>query len=167
MGKGSDTALVTRALALRLLVSVLDQRNLLDEAFDRVMENAGLEARDRAFTRLLVTVTLRRLGQLDDVIGCFLDRPLMGSAERITHILRLGAAQLLFLETPPHAAVATMVELAGRERSPALRRLKGLVNAVLRKMDREGREIVAGQDAGRLNTPDWLWQSWEARFGAR
>jgi len=150
---------------LRLLVSVLDRHNLLDEAFERVVAGTDLEARDRAFVRRLVTVTLRRLGQLDAVIGHFLDRPLKGSARRISHILRLGAAQLLFLDTPPHAAVATMVELAGRERSPALRRLKALVNAVLRKISREGAALVARQDAARLNTPDWLWQSWQTRFG--
>lgn len=165
MAGKSDTALLTRALALRLLVAVLDRGHLLDDAFERAVADAGLAPRDRAFLRRLVTVTLRRLGQLDDVIGRFLDRPLKGSAMRISHILRLGAAQLLFLDTPPHAGVATMVELAGRERSPALRRLKGLVNAVLRKVAQDGPAIAAAQDAARLNTPDWLWQSWAERFG--
>lgn len=169
MGLGVESALLTRALAQRILVSVLDRRNLLDDAFARVVDASDLDPRDRAFVRALVTVTLRRLGQLDAAIDQCLNRPLKGSAVRIRHLLRLGAAQILFLDTPPHAAVATAVELAGRERSPALRSLKGLVNAVLRRIDREGADIVAGQasdqDAARLNLPDWLWQSWAARFG--
>lgn len=160
-----DSALLTRALAQRILISVLDRGNLLDDAFARVVDASDLEPRDRAFVRALVTVTLRRLGQLDAAIDQCLNRPLKGSAARIRHLLRLGAAQLLFLDTPPHAAVATAVELAGRERSPALRSLKGLVNAVLRRIGREGADMLATQDAARLNLPDWLWQSWAGRFG--
>jgi len=160
-----NPALGARAVALRVMFAVLDRQTLLDEAFAKFVDTSDLEGRDRAFVRLLVTVTLRRLGQLDDVIAGFLDRPLKPSVSRIQHLLRLGAAQMLFLDTPAHAAVGTAVDLAGRERDQALRGMKGLVNAVLRRIDREGAEIVAAQDAARLNTPTWLWQSWEKRFG--
>lgn len=61
-------------------------------------------------------------------------------------ILRLGAAQLLFLGTPPHAAVATSVALAAKH--PAM---KGLINAVLRRIAREGNGMLAQQDAVRLD----------------
>ena len=163
---GQNPNLNSRAVALRVMFAVLDRQTLLDEAFAKFVDMSDIEPRDRAFVRLLVTVTLRRLGQLDDVIARFLDRPLKPSVSRIQHLLRLGAAQMLFLDTPPHAAVGTAVDLAGRERDPALRRMKGLVNAVLRRVDREGAAIVADQDAACLNTPRWLWQSWEKRFGA-
>jgi 16S rRNA (cytosine967-C5)-methyltransferase len=42
---------------------------------------------------------------------------------------------------------------------------KKLANAVLRRVAREGRAIADAQDAARLNTPDWLWQSWAAAYG--
>ncbi|MEP5278344.1 MAG: RsmB/NOP family class I SAM-dependent RNA methyltransferase, partial [Alphaproteobacteria bacterium] len=45
-------------------------------------------------------------------------------------------------------------------------RLAKLVNAVLRRLQREGGDALTGQDAARLNTPDWLWQAWEAAYGA-
>ena len=70
---------------------------------------ARLDGRDRAFARLLVITALRRLGQIDALLdGLVRARP---KAIRVRNLLRLGAAQLLFLETPAHAAVAETVAL--------------------------------------------------------
>jgi 16S rRNA (cytosine967-C5)-methyltransferase len=148
-----------RGVALDVLDRVLGQARPLDDSFAGHPALARLDGRDRAFARLLVTLTLRRLGQLDAVLDHFLRaRP---KAIRVHDLLRLGAAQLLFLETPAHAAVAESVALgAGRHGSA-----KGLINAVLRRVAQEGKERIAGQDAARLNTPDWLWQSWCEAYG--
>lgn len=151
-----------RAVALDLLAAVLVDKRLLDEALDANPALSRLEERDRAFVRLLVATVLRRLGQLDDVIGRCLDKGLPNKARRARDVLRLGAAQLLFLGTPPHAAIATSVDLV---KGTPLAGFAGLINAVLRRLDREGRPWVEAQDAGRLNTPDWLWQSWVAAYG--
>lgn len=117
-----------------------------------------MSVRDRGFARLLTATVLRRLGQIDDVLARFLAKPLQPGAVR--DILRLGTAQLLFLETPPHAAVATSVGLAARH--PAM---KGLINAVLRRVAREGGAALAQQDAARLDTPTWLWRNWCESYG--
>ena len=121
-----------------------------------------LSGRDRAFARLLVATVLRRLGQIDALIAQCLNIPLAPRAMLVQDILRLGVAQLLFLRTPPHAAVATSVDLA---QSRGFVSHKGLVNAVLRRLSIEGRERIETQDAPRLNTPDWLWQSWSRAYG--
>lgn len=152
----------SRAAALDLLSAVLDRHRLLDEAFDADPTVARLEERDRAFTRLLAATTLRRLGQLDALVDRCLERPLPAKAGRVRNVLRLGACQLLFLDTPPHAAISTAVEAL---KHGALAGFAGLVNAVLRRLDREGREWAAAADAPRLATPDWLWQSWCAAYG--
>ncbi len=151
-----------RALALDLLDAVLGGGQPLDDAFAGHRDATRLEARDRAFARLIAATTLRRLGQIDAAIAQCLARPLPARAGAARHVLRLGACQLLFLGTPPHAAVDSAVALAGTH---APRPFKGLVNAVLRRLAREGRAIVAGQDAARLNTPGWLWESWRAAYG--
>jgi 16S rRNA (cytosine967-C5)-methyltransferase len=123
---------------------------------------AGLEARDRAFARLIVTTVLRRLGQIDDLIQRCLERPLQPKARAARGLLRIGAAQLLFLRTPAHAAVDSTVALAsGAQLAP----YRGLINAVLRRLAREGDGMLAGQDAARLNLPDWLWQPWLRAYG--
>ena len=148
-----------RLIALDVLDRVLGEARPLDETFAGHPALARLDGRDRAFARLLVTTTLRRLGQIDALLAQFMRaRP---KAIRVHNLLRLGAAQLLFLDTPAHAAVAETVALASAPHAFA----KALVNAVLRRVAREGKERLAGQDAARLNTPDWLWRSWTAAYG--
>ena len=150
-----------RAVALALLGAVLDGKLALDDALEAQRDLKLLSARDRGFARVLVATTLRRLGQLDATIDACLRHELRGDPTA-RHILRLGAVQLLFLETPPHAAVDGAVTLA--ERGPA-RALKGLINAVLRRLAREGAAMIAAQDAARLALPSWLWDSWTASYG--
>jgi 16S rRNA (cytosine967-C5)-methyltransferase len=67
------------------------------------------------------------------------------------------------LKTPPHAAIDLAVRLA--QWDPRARRYDKLVNAVLRRVAKEGDGIVASLDAPRVNTPDWLWDRWVARYG--
>jgi 16S rRNA (cytosine967-C5)-methyltransferase len=153
-----------RLLSLDVLDAILDQRRSFDEAFDRHPRVKNLEARDRAFAYNLVATVLRRLGQLDAAIDLCLQKPLTPQARRIRQLLRLGAAQLLFLKTPPHAAVDTSVGIAGAD--PRLETYKSLTNAVLHRLARDGAAILAAQDAPRLNTPTWLWDSWCAGYGA-
>jgi 16S rRNA (cytosine967-C5)-methyltransferase len=151
-----------RAVALELLVAVLRRRQPLDQALERHEGLAELSGRDRGFARLLVTTTLRKLGQIDDALSRLVDRPLAAKAAGAKDLLRLGAAQLLFLGTPPPAAVDSTVTLAtGAQLAP----YRALINAVLRRLAREGAALLADQDAARLNLPAWLWTSWTAAYG--
>ncbi|MDD2325848.1 MAG: transcription antitermination factor NusB [Alphaproteobacteria bacterium] len=152
----------SRAIALEILQIVLRKGQPLDDGLAQHEDLKTLEKRDRAFVHALVACTLRRLGQIDEAIKACLDKASDIKAP-IHDILRLGTAQILFLGTPPHAAVDTAVEMASA--SNALRPYKGLVNAVLRRLTREGAEIVKKQDEARLNTPDWLWLSWRQAYG--
>lgn len=151
-----------RQVALDLIGAVLRRGRPLDDAIEDHPVMGELSVRDRAFARLLVATVLRRLGQIDVLIGGCLNTPLAPRAAIIHDVLRLGIAQLLFLRTPPHAAVATSVDLA---HSRGFMSHKGLVNAVLRRLSVEGAALVETQDAARLNTPEWLWQSWAGAYG--
>ncbi|MCZ6466649.1 MAG: MFS transporter [Alphaproteobacteria bacterium] len=157
-----DTGASARSVAFDLLGAVLGRKRPLDEAVDAHPALPALAARDRAFARQIISTTLRRLGQIDILIDHCLERPLPPKARAVRDLLRLGVCQLLFLGTPPHAAVATTVELAQHTgHGPH----KKLVNAILRRLEREGRALVEAQDAARLNTPDWLWSAWCAAYG--
>ena len=151
-----------RQVALDLIGTVLRRKRPLDDAIEDHPAMPALSVRDRAFARLLVATVLRRLGQIDSLIADCLNTPLAPRAATIHDVLRIGIAQLLFLRTPPHAAVATSVDLAHVR---GFLSHKGLVNAVLRRLSVEGAERVGLQDAPRLNTPDWLWQSWSRAYG--
>ena len=157
-----DASVVSRRVALDLLVSCLDKGQPLDDALARHQGFAGLDPRDRAFVRLLLATTLRRLGEIEEVLGFLIERPLDGANAAGRQVLRLGAAQLLFLGTPPHAAVDTSVRLVV---DAGLPHLKGLANAVLRRISRDGPALLGDRDPARLNTPQWLWDSWTESYG--
>ncbi len=156
------STLPSRQVALDLLVAVLEGGQPLSGALEGLGSFATLAERDRAFVRHLVSTALRRLGQINAVIAACIDRPPRGRARAILPLLQLGICQLLFLKTPAHAAVDTTVRLA---RQRGLASYAALVNAVLRRVDRNGSELLAQQDAARLNTPDWLWESWSRAYG--
>ena len=93
-----------------------------------------------------------RLGQIDAILGHCLKRPLPKAAAFIVDVLRTGVAQLLFLQTPAHAAVDSSVRLADKQPGA----FKGLVNGVLRRITREADALTAAYHEPILNTPDWL-----------
>ncbi len=153
-----------RSVTLDLLESVLQKKIPLDQALFDHLTIIKLEDRDRSHVRALVGMTLRRLGQIDALINIVLERPLPKKFLGVKNILRIGIVQLLFMNTAPHAAVDTAVKLAqDRGYGPH----KKLVNAVLRRVSREGLDIIKKQDAIRLNTPHWLWKSWIETYGEK
>ena len=155
-------ALASRNAALDILALVLDRGRPLDDAVDAALGRGEMDPRDRGFARLLATTTIRRLGQIDNALSRLTETKLPLKPEALMNLLRLGAAQLMFLETPPHAAVATAVDLA---QAVGLGRGKGMANAVLRRLSREWEAIQTDQDIVRLNTPDWLRRRWIHAYG--
>jgi 16S rRNA (cytosine967-C5)-methyltransferase len=164
--QSQTSGLQARQLASHLLKAVLQNRQPFDEAFAASSAKAafsGLAFRDRAFARAIAATGLRRLGQIEDMLGRFLERPLPVDAFEARFILIAGAAQLAFMEVAPHAAIGLAVEQAKATR--AARHLSGLVNAVLRRVNATKAAILAEQDASKLNTPAWLWQRWVRHYG--
>src|ERR1044072_76804 len=96
---------LSRRVALDILVACLDKGQPLDDALARPQGFPDLDPRDRAFVRLLLATTLRRLGEIDEVLGFLVERPLEGANAAGRPVLGLGAAPLLFLGTPAHSRV--------------------------------------------------------------
>jgi len=160
-------ATAARRVALRVLLDVgrggptLADRLAADDA-------EALSRRDRAFLHELVLGTLRRRGALDHACAARLDRPFSRLDPPIQAVLRLGAYQLLHLRVPARAAVSESVALA-RDETP---RAAGLVNAVLRRLAREGPPPPPDPEADPLawltaagSLPRWLAARWLARLG--
>ena len=136
--------LAARRIAADVLDGVLRRRTALDEQLSGKGAHPGIATladRDRALMRRLIATVLRRLGTLRQSVGKFLDRGFPADAPRAETILLLGAAQILWLEVPDHAAVDLSVRLAQADRRAS--RYAGLVNAVLRQRG-------AGQNARRI-----------------
>jgi len=147
-----------RAVAHEALSQIFRRRHALDDA----LKLDGIaEARDRGFARQMVATTLRRKGQIDDLLRRCLEKLPPAPVE---DLLRLAVAQLLFLDVKPHAVVDSAVELT---KTLGFAPFGKLVNAVLRRLATEGPDWVAQQDAAPLNAPGWLWNSWVAAYGEK
>ena len=156
--------LAARRVAADIIEGVLRRRRALDELLDSTSELAALEERDRGLARALVATVLRRLGTLRHLLWPLVERGLPPQAPRVETALLLGAAQILFLDVPDHAAVDLAVRLVQADRYAA--RFAGLVNAVLRRLARDGKTALAALDMPALDTPDWLLARWTATYGA-
>jgi len=155
--------LAVRRLAATIIDGVLRRRRPLDELLDDGRALAALDERDRALARALIGMVLRRLGTLRHLISSFVERGLPAQAPQVETALLLGAAQILFLDVPDHAAVDLSVRLVQADRHAA--RFAGLTNAVLRRVAREGAAQLAALDTVALDTPDWLLARWRKTYG--
>ncbi|WP_083197534.1 transcription antitermination factor NusB [Candidatus Viadribacter manganicus] len=140
----------------------MERGRALEDALGETPSFNALAGRDRAFARALTTAGLRRLGGISAVVSEFLARPLPDSAEHARALLHLGAAQLLVLGTPAHAAVGETVETANQMREA--RGFAKLMNAVLRKVANDGPQILDGLPPG-ADLPQWLYTRWRATYG--
>src|SRR5262245_46678269 len=153
-----------RKAALGVLSQVLRRKRPLDHAAAGIFGAVSLEPRDAAFARAIVGASLRRFGQLQALIATFVPKaPLPHKAGPTLEILMAGAAELLFLDVPPHAAVDAANRLAQSDEKAV--HFRPLINAVLRRVAQEGPGLIAKQDAAPLNTSDWLWRRWLSNYG--
>jgi 16S rRNA (cytosine967-C5)-methyltransferase len=171
----TSTGLTESRLAAAHVLADLRSGEKLDLAFERrVIADAGLDARDRRWTQELIYGMLRRRAWLDALLAARVRGGLARLEADLVDLLRLGTYQLLFMHSvPPYAAIAQTVELAKRRHGIGASKL---VNAVLRRIDREravldpGRELRVSDPIDRLalehSHPRWLVARWVARWGA-
>jgi 16S rRNA (cytosine967-C5)-methyltransferase len=158
--------LAARRIAADILDGVLHKHRTLDEQLDGAAAHPGLKNlsdRDRALMRRLVATILRRLGTLGHVLSRLLDRGIPTDAPRAQSALLIGAAQILWMDVPDHAAVDLSVRLVQSDRRAA--KYAGLVNAVLRRCAREGQPLIDEVKSQTLDVPPWLMARWIAHFG--
>jgi len=159
--------LAARRIAADILDGVLQKRRMLDDQLEGPAAHPGLKTlsdRDRALMRRLVATILRRLGTLEHLLAKLLDRGVPTDAPRAKSALLIGAAQILWMDVPDHAAVDLSVRLVQSDRRAA--KYAGLINAVLRRCARDGLPLVEELAAQTLDVPQWLLARWSAHYGA-
>lgn len=154
----SNTGIDSRRAAIDLLMAVLKQNKTLDMAMDSLPQ---LAPQDRAFAYRLAKTCLRYKLAIDKLLKGYLNKPIQDSRLDVTCCLYIGIAQILWLETPPHAAVNTTVEVAKQ----CFPKLSGLVNAVCKKIIKDSDSININFEV-RDTVPAWLWQSLVDDYGA-
>ena len=162
---GAVTA--SRAVAAEICTD-LRRGELLDQSFERRI--APLDARDRRWTRELVYGMLRHRGWIDSILSERVRGGLVRLDPDVIDLLRLGVYQLTNMgSVPAYAAIAQTVELAKRRHGLGASKL---VNAVLRRTDREREELnvpVPSEADEALSLkyshPRWLIARWIERLG--
>ncbi|MCF6291970.1 MAG: hypothetical protein L3J04_01105 [Robiginitomaculum sp.] len=151
-----------RGCAVRALEWVFARHKSLDVFLEKDQRFGALPTRDKALSRAIIGSSLRQLGQIDAIIDTFLSRPMPRQAVTARQILRAGAAELLFLRSASHGVVNSFVQMAGNMRGS--RPYKGMINALLRRIDREGDELLQTLPL-ELNIPAWLAGNWNTVYG--
>ncbi len=153
-GVGDRRAAVdARRVAIDALVRIDADGAYANLVLPSLLARSRLDERDRAFVTTLVYGTARMRRACDWLVDRFVLRALDPPTRAA---LRIGAYQLAFLGTPPHAAVSATVGAVPR-------RTSGLVNAVLRRV--AGAELDWPDRATRLSYPDWVVERLEADLG--
>jgi 16S rRNA (cytosine967-C5)-methyltransferase len=144
----------SRSVALAVLRRIDSEGAYANLALHAALERSGLAEPDRRFVTDLVYGTTRMRRACDALVDRFVTSP-PDPATRT--LLRLGAYQLHYGGVPPHAAVSETVALAPK-------RVRGFVNAVLRKVAAAGDEAWPSEWA-RLSYPDWIGERLVAELG--
>ena len=157
-----STGTHSRAEAARAVAGVIGAGHTLGTALAALR---GLDAGDRAHAQALAFGALRFGHRLKHVLAQLLGRPWDQHTPELQALLLVGLYQLEYSGTPPHAAVSTTVEAA---RALGQGRAAGLVNACLRRYQRERQTLLAAADgtlAGRLSHPEWLTEALRRELG--
>lgn len=151
-----QTGLPARRTAHHLLMQITGEGRLMSELIG-AGALASLAPEDRARAQRLATATLRGLDRADRMLKPYLKKT---PPDHVMHALRLGVIELCSGEAP-HGVVNAYVEIVARNKRTQA--MKGLTNAVLRKIAAEGQ---AGWDSRPVPlTPGWLRQPLVAAWG--
>jgi len=131
---------------------------------------AHVAARDQALTRELALGTARWFPRLQGLADHLLQKPLKAADRDLQALLLVGIYQLLYTRVPAHAAIGETVAVAVSMKKAWA---KGMLNAVLRRVQREGAELLAELEHDpviRVAHPRWLQkslkQAWPAHWEA-
>ncbi|MCT4575122.1 MAG: 16S rRNA (cytosine(967)-C(5))-methyltransferase RsmB [Alphaproteobacteria bacterium] len=149
---------VSRVVAAQILKNCINDKKSLIHAINSNSKYAKLKQNDKNFAMLLVNECLRHMGQLDVVINKFLANPKRVPID-IMYVLRVAAAEHFFAESPDYAVVNNAVNATQFMKKT---KLKGLVNAVVRKICKI--DNLNNIDVSQ-NFPKWLVESWTKQYG--
>src|SRR5207248_4208030 len=152
-----------RRAAYDVLLRVFEQDAYADRVFRTAAE--GLDERERAFAQRLAYGAVQRARTLDHAIDTLGKRPVRKLDPPVRAALRLGAYQVGYTDTAPHAAANESVELVRRAR---LERAVPFTNAVMRRLAGGIRNLLDTLPEGALKEsyPAWIYDTFVLYLGA-
>jgi len=149
-----------RLAAAHALAAVLSGKASLNSSLPKQLDK--VEARDRGLTQDLAFGTARWQPRLSALAERLLQKPFKAADADVEALMLVGLYQLLYSRIPAHAAIGETVGCADKLKKPWA---KGLLNAVLRRAQREGEAILAELERDpvvRTAHPRWLQKALKA-----
>ncbi len=149
-----------RLAAAKALAAVLNGKASLNSSLPTQLDK--VEDRDRGFTQDLAFGTARWQPRLSALAAKLLQKPFKAADADVEALLLVGLYQLLYTRVPAHAAIGETVGCADKLKKPWA---KALLNAVLRRAQREGEALLAELEHDpvvRTAHPRWLQKSLKA-----
>ncbi|MEK2612286.1 16S rRNA (cytosine(967)-C(5))-methyltransferase RsmB [Pseudomonas shirazensis] len=149
-----------RLAAARALAAVLSGKASLNSSLPTQLDK--VEERDRGLTQDLAFGTARWQPRLELLAAQLLQKPFKAADSDVQALLLVGLYQLFYTRIPAHAAIGETVGCADKLKKPWA---KALLNAVLRRAQREGAELLASMERDpvvRTAHPRWLQKSLKA-----
>lgn len=158
MDQQANNALNSRFIALKICLTVVENGRSLSQSLPEGLAQFS-DRRERNFTQNLVLGTIRWQARLEAIRAQLLKKPLKAKDEDVNQLILLGLYQILYMETPEHAAVGETVAVVNKLKKPWA---KGLVNGVLRNFLRDKQSICDEVDlkpAQKYSHPQWLFKA--------
>ena len=149
-----------RLAAAKALAAVLSGKASLNSSLPTQLDK--VEDRDRGFTQDLAFGTARWQPRLSALAAKLLQKPFKAADADVEALLLVGLYQLLYTRVPAHAAIGETVGCADKLKKPWA---KALINAVLRRAQRESETLLAELEHDpvvRTAHPRWLQKSLKA-----
>ncbi len=157
-----EQGVASRVAAAQLVGHVMEKHATIDEALDRVSSKTRISEEDRRLVHAISGIVFRKLPYIDAVIRDAMTSHKDPKPPILRHLLRVGVAQLLYMAVPEHAAINTCVSATGSLR---LSKQKGLVNAILRSVQRAKQGVLVHEPDALEMLPDWLKKGWIRHYG--
>ncbi|MDR7074515.1 16S rRNA (cytosine(967)-C(5))-methyltransferase RsmB [Fictibacillus barbaricus] len=160
-----------RAIALEVLVKVEQNQAYSNLQLNQALQKADVNEKDKALLTSIVYGTIQRKNTIDFYLEQLLNKPIKKKDRWVLSLLRLSIFQMLYMDrVPDHAIIHEAVEIAKYKGHQGL---AGMVNGILRKLQREGTDAMdeklgnsAEKEALKYSMPFWLYQRWSSQFGA-
>ncbi len=155
--KSKDQRPITgRLAAIQIIGSVLDEQITLEEARNKHLKN--ITVKEKKLAAMISNTTFRYYGVLHKILNHCLSRPVDQLDTRVRDVLLAGATQLYYLNVPAHAAINESVEMAPEN-------FRKLVNAILRRLQREQKDLTRTYETANNFLPRWLYKALEKDYG--
>ena len=156
MKKNEFNSILTRKIALNIWNKIFFENKVFNTELDNNEHFNKLEQRDKSFIYMLLSLSMRRQGQINTIFTKYIKKKIPNNINKINSIFTLATAEIIWLKTPDYAVTNSYVELVKKMEKNYL---SGFVNAILRNIIRDKENIKNSLPNITKNMPKKMYQN--------